>query len=162
MKPTPTNKVSDTSLSVSERWIDLRMIAAMRVLLALSALLVIYIDPLEPDRLVVPTYVALGGYAVYSVLLFFLSARLSRMFPFHVLHWIDVSWYLLLISLSSGTNSIFFFFFFSLFFLPLIPSRQDGQHHCDCLHGHSKRQLCHSVRLLVRSTAFPNRCCFGA
>ena len=84
----------------------------MRVLLALSALLVIYIDPLEPDRLVVPTYVALGGYAVYSVLLFFLSARLSRMFPFHVLHWIDVSWYLLLISLSSGTNSIFFFFFF--------------------------------------------------
>ena len=29
-----------------------------------------------------------------------------------VLHWIDVAWYVVLIGLSSGTNSIFFFFFF--------------------------------------------------
>jgi signal transduction histidine kinase len=88
------------------------MISAMRVVLAMAALLVIYIDPAEPDRLVVPTYLALAGYALYSVLVFFLSVRLGQVIPLQALHWIDVAWYLLLIALSNGTNSIFFFFFF--------------------------------------------------
>jgi signal transduction histidine kinase len=39
------------------------------------------------------------------------------------LHWIDVTWYLVLISLSSGTNSLFFFFFF---FVILVASFRSG------------------------------------
>jgi hypothetical protein len=42
-----------------ENWIDLRMISAMRAVLAVAALLVIYVDPYEPDLFVVPTYLAL-------------------------------------------------------------------------------------------------------
>lgn len=112
MKASSGNKATTSPLSVSERWIDLRLISAMRVILALSAFLAIYVDPSEPDRLVVPTYLALGGYGVYSIIVFFLSRPLSRAIPLQFLHWIDVAWYLLLIGLSSGTDSIFFFFFF--------------------------------------------------
>ncbi|HUS10182.1 MAG TPA: histidine kinase [Pyrinomonadaceae bacterium] len=101
-----------SALPLSERSFDLRMISAMRAVLALSALLVIYFDPSEPDRLVYPTYFALAAYAMYSLLIYFLAIRNSRLLPDKILHWLDVAWYLVLIALSSGTNSIFFFFFF--------------------------------------------------
>lgn len=94
--------------------IDLRMVAVMRFVLAFSALLIIYIDPSEPDRFVFETYLALILYTFYSAAVYFFLVRGNR-FIYSVLnysHWADVGWYLLLISLSSGTNSIFFFFFF--------------------------------------------------
>jgi signal transduction histidine kinase len=84
----------------------------MRVVLALSALFVIYLDPSEPNRFVELTYLFLGAYALYGVLIWVLAVRHSRVFPIKSLHWLDVAWYLPLIALSSGTNSIFFFFFF--------------------------------------------------
>jgi signal transduction histidine kinase len=99
-------------LPLAKRWIDLRKISAMRVLLAFSALLVTYIDPSEPDRFVGPTYLALVAYGIYSIVIWALAVRHSRTLPVTILHWLDVAWYLPLIALSGGTNSIFFFFFF--------------------------------------------------
>jgi signal transduction histidine kinase len=84
----------------------------MRLLLALSALVIIYVDPSEPDRLVGLTYLALIGYTLYSIVIHVVSVRWSAILPLRGLHWIDLGWYLALIALSSGTNSIFFFFFF--------------------------------------------------
>jgi signal transduction histidine kinase len=84
----------------------------MRVVLAFSALLVIYVNPFQPDRFVGLTYLALAGYGIYSVVIWALAVRQSRILPIKILHWLDVAWYLPLIALSSGTNSIFFFFFF--------------------------------------------------
>ena len=106
------NKDLSWALPVSERWIDLRMISVMRVALAFSALLVIYIDPSEPNQFVGPTYLALAGYGIYSIVIWALAVRHSRILPIKILHWLDVAWYLPLIAVSSGTNSIFFFFFF--------------------------------------------------
>ena len=86
----------------------------MRLVLAVSALLIVLIAPSEPDRLVVPTYTALGLYAVYSAVLYALSLRRARS-AYAIdrwAHWIDVAWYVLLIALSQGTSSIFFFGFF--------------------------------------------------
>jgi signal transduction histidine kinase len=113
------NKDFSSALPLSESWIDWRMISAMRAVLALAALLVIYIDPSEPDRLVVPTYLALAGYAIFSIVVWLLAIRHSRILPIRILHWLDVAWYLPLIALSNGTNSIFFFF---LFFAILVAS----------------------------------------
>ena len=90
----------------------MRKISIMRVALALSALFVIYLDPSEPNRFVDLTYILLCGYALYGVLIWVLAVRHSRVFPIKTLHWLDVAWYMPLIALSSGTNSIFFFFFF--------------------------------------------------
>lgn len=92
--------------------VDNRMIAAMRLTLASSALLVVYIDPSEPVRYAAITYAALTLYIVYSAILYImvLYRRLCSLIT--VAHWIDVAWYVIFIGLSSGTNSIFFFFFF--------------------------------------------------
>jgi hypothetical protein len=92
--------------------VDERMVGAMRLLLALSALLVIYIDPSEPDRFVTVTYATLALYSLYSGLLFYGASTGRSVLPFGEAHWVDVCWYLVLIALSSGTNSVFFFFFF--------------------------------------------------
>ena len=99
-------------LPLSELSFDLRMISAMRVILACSALLVTVIDPSEPEELVFPTYLALTGYVIYSGVIYILAIRHSRILPGKILHWLDIAWYLALIAVSSGTNSIFFFFFF--------------------------------------------------
>ena len=93
---------------------DTRLIGAMRLLLAVSALIFIWIDPLEPDRFVKLTYAALVLYVLYSLALYVLARtqtqamRTIRAWT----HWLDVGWYSLLISLSSGTSSVFFFGFY--------------------------------------------------
>jgi signal transduction histidine kinase len=92
--------------------VDDRMIGLMRLILALSALLIIYIDPSEPDRFVAITYGALVAYSLYSAVLYFLSVRRARLLPNRIAHWVDVGCFLVLVALSSGTSSIFFFFFF--------------------------------------------------
>jgi signal transduction histidine kinase len=92
--------------------VDDRMISLMRLILALSALLITYIDPSEQDRLVAVTYGALVVYSVYGSVLYYLSFRGGPRLPLSISHWIDVGCFLVLVALSSGTNSIFFFFFF--------------------------------------------------
>ena len=86
----------------------------MRLILASSALLIIYIDPSEPDRLAQVTYASLVLYILFSCVLYLVALLrpagfgwLSSWVP-----WMDVGWYIVLVALSSGTNSIFFFFFF--------------------------------------------------
>lgn len=103
--------------------VDERLVNVTRFILALSALIIIYVDPSEPDRLVNITYATLAMYTVYSALVYFLSARHQSAFRGVSLHWIDVGWYLLLVSLSNGTNSLFFFFFF---FVILVASFRSG------------------------------------
>jgi signal transduction histidine kinase len=84
----------------------------MRLVLACSALVIIIIDPSEPDRLVYETHAALVLYVGYSLVVYVLAARSAPPSRSRLLHWVDVCWYLLLVSLSSGTSSIFFLFFF--------------------------------------------------
>jgi signal transduction histidine kinase len=97
---------------LSEQWIDLRLVSTMRLMLAAAALLVIFIDPSQPDRYVKLTYIALALYTIYSAAILLLSSRRSDLIPARHMHWFDMVWYLALISLSSGTSSIFFSFFF--------------------------------------------------
>ena len=99
------------------------MIDLMRLILAFSALLIIYIDPSEPDRLVTVTYGALIIYSLYSAVLYFLSIHDSPLLPNKVAHWVDICCFLIIVALSSGTSSIFFFFFF---FTILVTSFREG------------------------------------
>jgi signal transduction histidine kinase len=102
---------------------DERMVCLMRLVLSLSALIVIYIYPTEPDRFVKATYAALTFYIIYSAALYLMSALRYASVWEGVVPWIDVGFYLILISLSSGTNSFFFFFFF---FAILVASFRQG------------------------------------
>src|SRR5678815_4323299 len=103
--------------------VDERLVNLTRFVLALSALLVIYVDPSEPDRFVKITYTALALYTSYSACVYFLSRRQQSAVRGVPLYWIDVAWYVVLISLSSGTNSLFFFFFY---FAILVASFRSG------------------------------------
>lgn len=91
---------------------DLRLVSAMRLMLSASALLIILIDPSEPSRYVNLTYTTLGLYTVYSAIFLILSVRRRDLIPVRILHWVDMVWYLALIAVTSGTNSVFFGFFF--------------------------------------------------
>jgi signal transduction histidine kinase len=91
---------------------DDRVIAVMRLMLALLALLSTYIDPAETTHYVVATYAVLALYLAYSITLCTLAVRRPGTIPATVAYWADVGWYILLIGSSKGTNSIFFFYFF--------------------------------------------------
>jgi signal transduction histidine kinase len=93
---------------------DLQMVATIRFVMAFLALLIIFINRGEPDRNVVQTYSTLIFYVLYSTLIFLCIKYSSKFFErvLRFLHWADVAWYLLLISLSSGTSSNFFFCFY--------------------------------------------------
>ena len=109
MSDLPSNQATDLTQSI-----DSRMVAGMRAVLAFAALMVIIIDPSEPDRYVTATYLSLSLYLAFSLLLafFVFSGRTPFAGSFNNPYWVDVAWYLLLISLSSGTSSVFFFFFY--------------------------------------------------
>jgi signal transduction histidine kinase len=95
----------------------------MRLLLALAALLVVGIDPSEPSRLVGFTYLTLIGYSLYSAAVYIFSVRRIAILPINTLHWLDLAWYIPLIALTGGANSIFFFF---LSFAILVASFESG------------------------------------
>ncbi len=104
----------DTVATYTTETVEHRIVAVMRLVLAASALLITFIDPAEPSRLVAITYTSLSLYTIYSALLYLFSIQShTRTAKFHSWsHWVDVAWYVLLISLSNGASSIFFFGFF--------------------------------------------------
>ncbi len=91
---------------------DDRMIGLMRLTLAVSALVIIWIDPSEPNRLVAITYAALVVYVIYSAAIYLLSVYHHALLSNEVTIWIDIGCFLVFVALSSGTSSIFFYFFF--------------------------------------------------
>jgi len=112
LSTSPNNTSQSHADPISEQWIDLRLVSTMRLALAATALLVVFIDPSEPGRYVKPTYIVLALYTIYSAVVLSISLRRCDLIPAQYMHWIDMVWYLALIALSNGTSSIFFNFFF--------------------------------------------------
>jgi signal transduction histidine kinase len=111
LKQESTKKPVPTPDPLSEQWIDLRLIAGMRVVLGTSALLVVLIEPVRPlDGWTVATYVALTLYSLYGLAIYHLSTRRNPVVAHKVLPWLDLLWYLPLIAFTS--NSLFYYFFF--------------------------------------------------
>lgn len=107
-----TSKSLSKGNALSEEWIDLRLVSAMRLMLASSALMVTVIDPSVSSQKLQVTYAVLFSYTGYSAIFYLLSIRRSRLVPVSIMHWLDMCWFLLLIGLTNGANSIFFNFFF--------------------------------------------------
>jgi len=105
-KPTPSND------PLSEQWIDLRLIAGLRVVLGTSALLVLLIGPIGPLGWDMPTYYILVCYSLYGLLIYHLSIRRNPLVAHKALPWLDMLWYVPLIALTSDANNLFYYFFF--------------------------------------------------
>ena len=95
-----------------EGWVDLKLVSVLRSVLAGLALIVNTIEPGASDRFVTLTYLALTLYTVYSLVVVILSFTRKDLIPVRIMHWLDVAWYLTLIAISSGSNSIFFNYIF--------------------------------------------------
>jgi signal transduction histidine kinase len=98
--------------SISRGSQDVRMISAMRLTLAASALAILLIDPPHSQQFLPGAYLTLFAYTLYSLFVYLASLRWSKILPIPYLQWIDLAWYVLLIALSGGPDSVFFFFFF--------------------------------------------------
>ena len=92
--------------------VDVRMIAAVRCILAFSALVIAYADPTQPAIFSALTYTSLVIYAIWSFVLAIMAFRrdLSAPPPRDT-HWGDVLFCAYLVTLTQGTNSLFFTFF---------------------------------------------------
>ncbi len=112
MRTSLTNTANSHADPLSEQWFDLRLVSTTRLMLAATALVVILIEPSGPDGYAQLTYAILALYTIYSAVIFGLSVRHGDLIPAQYMHWFDMVWFLGLISLSSGTTSIFFNFFF--------------------------------------------------
>jgi len=105
-------------------FIDSHLIAATRLILAVSAVLIVDYASVPhfysgADRLVLILYIA------YSAALYLLAVvrhNLQKPIPGWS-YWVDIGWYALLTALSGGTSSIFFFGFF---FAILVASFERG------------------------------------
>ena len=84
----------------------------MRCLLAILALIIVWIDPPDPLDYAGITYVSLLGFCAYSVAICASVFRGRPLLPPRFHPWIDVAVSAYLVSLSQGISSIFFHFFF--------------------------------------------------
>ncbi len=100
--------------SLSEQWIDLRLIAGMRVVLGTSALLISMLGSVQPRLWSVSTNMTLVLYCLYGLVIYHLSVRRNPVAAHRIIPWLDLLWYLPLISFafSNGSNGVFYYFFF--------------------------------------------------
>src|SRR5688572_30392550 len=103
-----TGVLPPTAVAERVETVDARMLALVRCVLAYSALVIIYIDPSEPTRLVEVTYASLAAYCGYSTLIAYASWREEWPSPDRIFHWADIFFYAYLVALTEGTSSIFF------------------------------------------------------
>jgi len=96
--------------SLSEQWIDLRLIAGMRVVLGTSALLISMLGAGQLRLWSLPTNVTLVLYCLYGLLIYHFSVRRNPLAAHQAIPWLDLVWYLPLIVFSS--HGIFYYFFF--------------------------------------------------
>jgi signal transduction histidine kinase len=90
-----------------------RVLAVSRAFLTVTALVAIFVDPTEPARLRALTYTVLLSYAAYSLAVWLLVHRATRLTAGHTytLHGLDILWTSALTFVSQGPVSPFFLFF---------------------------------------------------
>lgn len=92
------------------------MVFVMRLLLAVTAILTLYIAPMDlgiHGRQGMLSWLVFSGYVLHSMTLLIAARRRGN--PFwhgRLVYWLDLGWYGLMVYCSGGDNSFFFPFFF--------------------------------------------------
>jgi len=92
--------------------VDARMVALMRSMLAVSALVIFVFDPFQPSHFSTGIYMVLLCYGVYSTALCIAITGGRMPLPPRSHHWIDAAVCVLLVALAQGVTDMFFYFFF--------------------------------------------------
>lgn len=91
---------------------DAQMVSRMRVVLAVSVLLAVFIDSAGLSRVNTFTWIVLFGYLAHSTSVYWYSLSNNVLSQSHMVHRLDVLWFTLIIGFTGGVNSFFFLFFF--------------------------------------------------
>lgn len=91
---------------------DAQMVGRMRLVLATSVLLAIFIDPSGLSGVQEFTWLIFSGYGVHSVILYVFSQLNNPFSQSKLIHWLDVCWFALFVLFTGGSDSFFFLFFF--------------------------------------------------
>lgn len=91
---------------------DAQMVARMRLLLSVSTLLAIFIDPTGFRGVGDSTWLLFAGYIFHSACLYACLQLDKPCAHSKLIHWMDVAWYALIVLCTDGIHSFFFLFFF--------------------------------------------------
>ena len=105
-------KESESDPSFVTHATDAKMVSRMRMVLAVSVLLAVFIDPSGLSAVIGFTWLVFFGYLFHSIVIYIYS-QLDRPFSQSVLiHRLDVLWFALIVIFTGGVESFFFLFFF--------------------------------------------------
>lgn len=92
---------------------DALMVARMRLVLSVSALLAVVVEAGD-HRQQVPNavWLAFSGYVLHSLLVYACTRTGRPYFQGKAIHWSDVLWFTLIIYMTDGVQSLFFLFYF--------------------------------------------------
>lgn len=105
-KPDGKNEV-DTSVAA-----DAQMVASMRLVLSISALSAVLVDPSGLRGIAGFTWLPFFGYILYGLVIYSCSRLGSPFSHGRAVHWLDLCWYALIVLSTDGIHSFFFLFFF--------------------------------------------------
>ncbi|MBK4733806.1 sensor histidine kinase [Noviherbaspirillum pedocola] len=92
---------------------DALLIARVRLVLAVSALLTAFIE--MPHEGMDLSWMVFCGYALHTATLYVLTQLRKPFTGSELIHWLDVCWYALMVLSTGGSQSLFFpFFFFAI------------------------------------------------
>jgi len=99
---------TDSSLSA-----DALMVARMRLVLSVSALLAVAVDLRDPQlRIGGAVWLTFSCYAIYSLGVYICTRKGQPYFQGKAIHWFDVLWFTQIVFASGGTGSLYFLFYF--------------------------------------------------
>jgi len=91
--------------------IGIRMVNAVRIVLAFSALAVVQVAYSEAGRLSLLVYASLLAYCAFSIIAYYVGTRGHAPVLTRINHWVDVCSYAYLVAFTGGTSSVFFLYF---------------------------------------------------
>ena len=91
---------------------DTQMVGGMRLVLAISMLSAIYIDPFGSSGVDGFTWLVFSGYFFHSLVVYIYSQLNQPFSQSKLIHWLDVLWCGLIVFFTGGVHSFFFLLFF--------------------------------------------------
>ncbi|MBT2322935.1 histidine kinase [Variovorax paradoxus] len=103
---------NEIDVSLASDGADARMVARMRLVLSVSALLAVFVDPSGLRGVGGFTWLLFVGYILHSFAVYLFSQLDAPFSQSRWIHWLDVGWYGLIVLFTDGIHSFFFLFFF--------------------------------------------------
>ncbi|MET3915039.1 signal transduction histidine kinase [Variovorax sp. OAS795] len=110
----PATAIDPDSGPDSSLTADALMVARMRLVLSVSALLAVGVDTGDPDPEQVgrTIWLVFSGFVVYSFGVYVCTRSGQPYFQGKAIHWIDILWFTLIVVVTGGGGSLYFLFYF--------------------------------------------------